>query len=330
MDVNQGQNSAVSGEDVLPRDPIDRAKAKRPLTPRVVAIVVVYQADRQKLQTLLRALGPQVTLGCMLHNGSKTLSDSLPLEQSGFSVVHLGSNLGVASALNAGFLWASKQEADYVVSFDQDSEPAADMVERLLQACTMLEAQGHQIGAVGAQQIDPHTGRPAPFIAPINGRRRRVIPEPGKPLEVDHLITSGCLIPLKAWRDGGNFLDALFIDYVDIEWCLRLRSQGWKFFGVAQAHLMHSIGTGVRRIGPRQVAWHGPLRHYYVFRNGVYLQKLPHISLAWKLSDLLQLAKKFLFFVMVAQPRTVHLHAMLAGIRDGWRGQLGQSKSTFE
>ena len=77
MDVNQGQNSAVSGEDVLPRDPIDRAKAKRPLTPRVVAIVVVYQADRQKLQTLLRALGPQVTLGCMLHNGSYDFNDEL-------------------------------------------------------------------------------------------------------------------------------------------------------------------------------------------------------------------------------------------------------------
>ena len=168
MDVNQGQNSAVSGEDALPRDPIDRAKANGLLTPRVAAIVVVYQPERQRLQTLLRALGPQVTLGCILHNGPKSLSDSLPIKQCGFSVMHLGSNLGVASALNAGFLWASKQEADYVVSFDQDSEPAADMVERLLQACTMLEAQGRKIGAVGAQQIDLHTGQPAPFIAPIN------------------------------------------------------------------------------------------------------------------------------------------------------------------
>jgi len=298
--------------------------------PMVVGLVVVYQPDKQKLETLVRALTPQVALVVIVHNGSQTDSGDWQQETNGIATLHLGSNLGVACALNAGFAWASTQGAAYVLSFDQDSVPAPDMVAQLLKAYAALENAGHKIGAVGAQQVDHQTGRLAPFIAPIHGRRRRVFPLPNKPLEVDHLITSGCFVPLKAWHDGGQFLDALFIDYVDIEWCLRLRSQGWKFFGVAEANLMHSIGVGVKRIGSRQVAWHGPLRHYFLFRNGLYLQKLPYIGLWWKLSDAWQLVKKLIFFALVARPRSAHVRAILIGLHDGWRGQLGPNRTPFE
>jgi len=290
---------------------------------KIVAVVVAYQPDPAALARLLRALAPQVATGCVVHNGS-SLPDADPaLQDSGFAVLHLGSNKGVASALNAGFFWAQAQQADYVISFDQDSEPAPDMVARLLRACSALQADGHRVGAVGPQQIDPQGGTAAAFIAPVFGPRQRLFPRPGEALEVDHLISSGCLVPMAAWRDAGTLLDALFIDYVDIEWCLRLRHRGWRLYGVGGAQLMHRIGEGVQKLGRRQVAWHGPLRHYYLFRNGIHLQKLPHIGLAWKLSDALQLLKKFVFFSLVARPRGAHLRAMLRGMRDGWRGRLG-------
>lgn len=296
----------------------------------VAAIVVVFEPDLQQLSKILRTIAPQVQMGCIIHNGANFPSDGIQLELSNFTVVHLGSNLGVASALNAGFSWAQEMHANYVVSFDHDSEPASDMVAHLMSAYKALAHLNHKLVAVGPQQIDGHTGEPAPFIAPIFGTRRKVFPQNGEPVEVDHLISSGCLVPLQAWTDGGDFLEPLFIDYVDIEWCLRLRSKGWKFFGVREASLMHRIGEGVRRIGKSQVAWHGPHRHYFVFRNGVYLQKMSYISQAWKLSDAWQLAKKFVFFTLVARPPTAHVRAMLTGMRDGWLGKLGPSGSTFE
>ncbi len=320
------------GQDILvtPANTQPYRHASLPLAPRVVAVVVVYLPDMLQLRRLLRALAPQVASGCIVHNGPHLPDLAVQTELEGFTVVHLGANFGVASALNAGFAWAQENQADYVVSFDQDSEPATGMVERLLHAFAALTQLGQKVGAVGPQQVDWTTGQAAPFIAPIAGPRRRIFPLPGDPLEVDHLITSGCLVPMTSWTMDGHFMDALFIDYVDIEWCLRLRSRGWKMFGVGDAHLMHSIGEGVKRIGRRQVAWHGPLRHYYIFRNAVFLQHLPYIYRLWKISDVWQLLKKFVFFALVARPRGVHVRAMVLGIRDGWHGQLGPSNARFD
>lgn len=286
-------------------------------------MIVTYRPDGKLLKRLVAALGSQVTAGFVVNNGlDLPLSDQY-LQSANFAVTHMQSNTGVATALNEGFQWAEAQNADFVITFDQDSEPAPDMVSRLVLAYQNLVASGQKVGAVGPQQVDRRTGNRAPFLAPISRYRRRVVPEAGQTAEVDHLITSGCLVPIAAWRCVGNFLDELFIDYVDIEWSLRLRHRGWKLFGVGGATLTHSIGDQVAKWGWWQFPWHSPLRHYYIFRNGTYLQKLPHISLGWKIFDAIQLAKKLVIFTLVGRPRAAHLGAMLRGVRDGWRGRLG-------
>ena len=291
--------------------------------PRIFAVIVTFQPDGELLARLVDTLCSQVSGGIVVNNGSLLpLADSY-FQGYNFTVKHLQSNTGVATALNAGFQWAQAQNADFVITFDQDSEPAADMVSRLVLAYQSLVASGHKVGAVGPQQVDRRTGRRAPFLAPISHQRRRVMPEADQTAEVDHLITSGCLVPIHVWGEGGAFLDELFIDYVDIEWSLRLRHHGWHLFGVGGATLTHAIGDKVARWWGWQFPWHSPLRHYYIFRNGTYLQKLPHVSLGWKLFDALQLAKKLVIFTLVGRPRSAHFSAMLRGVRDGWRGRLG-------
>ncbi len=291
--------------------------------PRILAVIVTYQPDAKLLARLVDALSVQVSGGIVVNNGSLLpLADDY-FQRSNFKVKHLQSNTGVATALNEGFHWAQAQDAEFVITFDQDSEPAADMVASLLVAYGNLQTSGRRVGAVGPQQVDRRTGRRAPFLAPISRHRRRVTPDAGQSVEVDHLITSGCMVPIHVWKDVGNFLDDLFIDYVDIEWSLRLRHRGWRLFAVGGATLTHSIGDDVAQWCGRQFPWHSPLRHYFIFRNGTYLQKLPHVSLGWKVFDAIQLAKKLVIFTLVGRPRSVHLRAMLRGIGDGWRGRLG-------
>ncbi len=291
--------------------------------PFIAAVVVTFKPDEVLLSRLLLALAPQVSAGVIVNNASSLSLPDTYFQQAGFSVRHLNSNTGIATALNAGFDWATTQGAEFVITFDQDSEPAPDMVSRLLDAHSSQTVAGHKVGAVGPQQVDRRSGRVASFIAPITGPRRKTLPVKGQALEVDHLISSGCLIPMQAWLSTGPYLDALFIDYVDIEWSLRLRSKGWHLYGVGGATLMHSIGDDIKHWGGRQVAWHAPLRHYYLFRNGVYLQTLPHVPLIWKLSDALQLLKKLIFFTLVGRPYTAHLKAMLLGVKHGLKKRLG-------
>ncbi len=295
--------------------------------PRILAVIVTYQPDAKLLARLVDALGDQVSGGIVVNNGSVLpLADDY-FQRSNFTVKHLQSNTGVATALNEGFRWAQAQDAEFVITFDQDSEPSADMVAQLVLAHQNLVASGQKVGAVGPQQVDRRTGRRAPFLAPISNHRRRVTPDAGQTVEVDHLITSGCLVPLHVWREVGPFLDELFIDYVDVEWSLRMRHLGWHLFGVGGATLTHSIGDKVAQWWAWQFPWHSPLRHYFIFRNGTYLQKLPHVSVGWKLFDSLQLAKKLAIYTLVGRPRSAHLRAMLRGMRDGWRGRLGASSS---
>jgi rhamnosyltransferase len=292
-------------------------------TSSIFAVVVTYKPDEELLFRLLIALAPQVSGGVLINNASSLHMPDSHFEQIGFSVRHMNSNVGVATALNVGFESARVQGAGFVITFDQDSQPAPDMVSRLLLAYSVQTAAGNKVGAVGPQQVDRRSGRIAPFIAPIVGSRSKIMPGNGQALEVDHLITSGCLVPLQAWVEAGPFLDALFIDYVDIEWSLRLRSRGWCLYGVGGASLIHSIGDVIMHWGGQQVAWHSPLRHYYQFRNGVYLQTLPYIPLVWKLSDALQLLKKVVFFTLVGRPRSAHMKAMLLGAKNGFLKRLG-------
>ncbi len=293
--------------------------------PCVVAVVVTFKPDETLLSRLLLTLAPQVSAGIIVNNANSLYLPDTYFQQAGFSVRHLNSNTGIATALNVGCDWATAQGAAFVITFDQDSEPAPDMVSRLLDAYSSQLEAGHKVGAVGPQQVDRRSGRVAPFIAPIAGPRRKKLPVKSQALEVDHLISSGCLIPLQAWLSTGPYLDALFIDYVDIEWSLRLRSKGWHLYGVGGATLMHSIGDDIKHWGGQQVAWHAPLRHYYLFRNGVYLQTLPYIPLIWKLSDALQLLKKLIFFTLVGRPYRAHLKAMLLGVKHGFKKRLGSA-----
>ena len=299
-------------------------------SPRIFAVIVTYKPDGELLARLILALAPQVWGGVVVNNGTDLLIPSDFFQRHKFAVVHLQSNMGVASALNVGFQRAQADSAEFVITFDQDSEPVADMVSQLLAAYQALVSAGRHVGAVGPQQIDRRSGKRAVFLAPIAWSRHRIVLSPGQTAEVDHLLTSGCLIPVQTWKHVGDFLEELFIDYVDIEWSLRLRHHGYCLFGVSDAKLMHSIGDDVVHWRNREFAWHSALRHYFMFRNGVYLQKLPHISLSWKLFDAVQLAKKLVIFTLVGRPRRAHLAAMLRGIMDGWRGRLGAPRLAVE
>lgn len=291
--------------------------------PTILAVIVTYQPRADLLTLLLQALAPQVQGGIVVNNGTTLPLSDDALTAWGFQVHHVQRNTGVATALNIGFDWAAAQGADFVLSFDQDSQPAPDMVARLLSAYTRLVADGQRIGAVGPQQVDSRSARIAPHLAPIHGIRRNVTPRPFQTIEVDHLISSGCLLPLTVYQQVGPFIEALFIDYVDIEWSLRLRHRGWHLYAVGGALLQHTIGDHTVDFWGRQIPMHTPQRHYYLMRNGVYLQRLAHIPFGWKWSDAIQLLKKFIFFSLVERPRWAHFRAMVRGVRDGLCARLG-------
>jgi rhamnosyltransferase len=296
----------------------------------VVAVIVTYHPDRSALDALLNALAPQVGAIVVVDNGSAgDLAGWLaPRIRAGLRLLALGDNLGVALAQNRGMQLARELAADYVILFDQDSVPAADMVARLLAAAQALAAEPCRLAAVGPRYVDPRNPTRRCFPRMVGWRFRLLGCEAGqgaqKWVETDALISSGTLIPLPVLEVVGAMDEALFIDQVDLEWGLRAKQAGYRSFGVCDAVLHHSLGDAPIQFLDRAIMHHSPLRHYYIFRNATRLLFKHYVPLGWKLMFVRMMVLRFGFYSLFVSPRGAYAKAMLRGVVDGLRHRGGR------
>jgi rhamnosyltransferase len=290
---------------------------------RVVAVVVTHHPEPDALRGMLRVLVPQVHETWIVDNGSpefplETMADTFPGAR--LHVRRLGENLGVAHAHNQGIRIAREQGASHVLLMDQDSVPAPDMVQRLLEACEALD----DVASVGPYYSDPRLPTHTPFMQVRGLRiRRRYCRGDDSIFAVDHVISSGCLIPLSAIEVVGDMREDLFIDAVDIEWGLRARHHGLRNYGVCRATMYHSLGDASMKMFGRTVSRHSPVRLYYQFRNAILLCREAHVPLNWKVVYLRQMLLRYALYVWRVRPLRPHLAMMNLGIRHGIRGVTG-------
>lgn len=296
--------------------------------PQVSAVVVSFHPDLSKLGRLLEVLASQCQQIIVVDNGSATcVTDWLLLHSCPvpYQVLLLGSNQGIAAAQNHGIRRAVCNESQYVILFDHDSCPAPGMVAELLAVLNTQQAAGHLVAGVGPRFQDARQKSHLPFIQRVGWRTlRHSCTGPEVAVPVDYLISSGCLIPAMALREVGLMEESLFIDYVDIEWGLRAQSKGYKSFGACRAHMEHDLGDTPIRLMGYNFPLHSPLRHYYMFRNAVWLYRQPFIGIRWRLLDSWQLLLKYGFYTLFAKPRFAHWWHMSKGVLHGLRGRMGR------
>lgn len=289
---------------------------------RVCAVVVTFQPDFGILGRMLDGLRPQVAEVIVVDNGSDAdvCAWVAARQDADLRCLPLGCNTGVASAQNRGIDDAVARGASHVLLMDQDSLPAGDMVQRLLE----VSLARPDAGAVGPFYQDPRQRDTSPFIEIRGWRVVRHFPSEGvTDTPVDYLIASGSLISVEALRTVGPMRDDLFIDYVDIEWGLRARSRGLRNYGVFGARMAHDLGEAPIEFRGRSIPVHSPLRHYYIMRNALLLYRDPRVPAHWKWVDGSRLVLKFGFYSLFTARPLQHLRMMLRGLWDGLRGRGG-------
>lgn len=289
----------------------------------IVAVVVTYQPDLDALSEVLRATIPQVGATVLVDNGSNADISAWLVQQrlGSVAIIRLGANLGIAAAQNEGIRFARRRGARSVLLLDQDSIAAPDMVARLSEAAAALP----HVASVGPSYVDIRQRIPAPFLRVEGLRLRRCGCERDDAVvPADHLIASGCLIPLAAIDLVGEMREDLFIDYVDTEWGLRARRHGLQSYGICGAKMLHALGNAPIVILGRQVALHSPLRHYYRFRNAMILYREVWIPWNWKLVDGYRLLLRYGFYTLFAKPRWERFRMMTLGCLHGLLGRTGQ------
>lgn len=299
---------------------------------RVHAVVVTYLPETTLLVRVLESLGEQVEHAHIVDNSpvdDHRVEECLDGTIEHVSLYRLGSNMGVAKAINIGIEAARAAGADHVLLSDQDSIPAADMVAALMAVLEQYREAHRPAGAVGPLFTDEVTGAVLPVQATIEGKffYGHAMPGPENPVvEALSLITSGSLIPLAVIDDVGLMREDLFIDYVDIEWCHRARSRGWAMLVAWRAKMQHRMGESQLRVwywGWRQESAYGPKRVYYRVRNFVALCGMPWIETRWKVRNAWYVAGVVYSQVVFGDARFACLRGAMRGLMDGVMGRLG-------
>ncbi|MDR1367555.1 MAG: glycosyltransferase family 2 protein [Candidatus Accumulibacter sp.] len=283
----------------------------------VVAVVVTYRPDLQRLRALLDATVSQVAHIIIVDNGN---DPRFFPHKPCLHFLSLGDNLGIARAQNEGIRLAKTLDATHVLLLDQDSIPATDMVGELLKA---LEDRT-DAACVGPCCLDDQK-KHSSFIRTKGLRRIHCTCTcPNTVMKADYLISSGCLIPMDMLMAIGEMREDFFIDYVDIEWGLRAKDKGYRNYGVCSAHMQHRLGDTPILFFGKKIIYHNSLRHFYHFRNAFLLYKKPWVPLSWKVVDGYYLLLKFVFYSFFAKPRFEHFKMMVFGLLDGMRGKSGK------
>lgn len=235
-----------------------------------------------------------------------------------------GENAGIATAINQGVEALIRGGFDMAILFDQDSEPPASLFTELPKVLAAANAAGERVALAGPAYEDARLRGLAPFVRFKWGTLERIVPQGDQPIDVDFLISSGSCINLRWWSSIGPMDDALFIDFVDLEWCVRAKQKGYRVLGVPWVHMSHELGGEPVRVLGRAYPMHSPLRHYYLFRNAVVLIGRSYVPWTWKSSELVKFPVRLVIYSLMPSQRMAHLKMALLGLWDGMRGRLGR------
>lgn len=292
----------------------------------VSALIVTFNPDPARFKRLIASLVNQVGEIIIIDNGSGSNEFLECIPENCLHFISLKKNYGIAYAQNMGINHVlQNREAGFVLLLDHDSILSEGMVNRLLEVSVQLRDSGRNVAAVGPRYVDQRQENPPPFIRVEGFRVKRLACEvDSHVVPVSYLIASGSLISVETFRSVGGMKDELFVDYVDIEWGLRAGLQGFGSYGVCDALMDHDLGDDPISIFNKKIPLHSPLRHYYLFRNAIYLYTQSYLPFAWKVGDLYRLMLKYGFYTLFAKPRWQHFSMMSKGMWDGLRGKMGK------
>lgn len=228
----------------------------------IIAGIVSFNPDLKRLEDNVKSIEHQVEYVLLVENGSKNQEEILSFLKEKFPklwVIINTNNQGIAIALNQLLEKSRNLGGKWLLTLDQDSISPDNLISAYKNYLDM-----EKVAMICPRIIDRNSkmtvehkddGKNVPFV------------------EVDRCITSATLMNTDAANEIGNFDDKMFIDYVDFEYCIRLRKEGYKILKVNETELLHELGNTVIKslFGKKiQVLNHSPFRKYYYIRNIVY------------------------------------------------------------
>jgi rhamnosyltransferase len=271
----------------------------------VASVTVLFHPNSEAIDSI-SSYSQQVQKCFFIDNSPLPLADISRQHIAGgdFAYRHMGANVGSAAGLNEGVRMAAAEGYRFVLTMDQDSRCSPRMVDLLLDGFHDSDRLKSSI-AVACPASSTESLLPGGSATPWS--------------EVGFCITSGSLIDTNVWKMVGGFDEQLFIDYVDHEYCLRVRAAGYRIMSRRDAILHHHTGH-LRRLDilgfRRTISIHEPERLFYMTRNGLLLKsrygsQFPEVGLFVRTRIVAQAVKSMIF----GPERRRRLACMMRGYR---------------
>ena len=314
----------------FPADPQLASRIERqPLS--IASVTVAFNGAhilRQHLQALKnqsRSLDEIVVVDNASTDETRQL---LATEFPDVTVLPLPRNVGIAGGLAAGLAYAAlQQKHDWVWTFDQDSIPASDTLACLVAGLEHVPETDDSIAILAPLCAHPDTQTPYPSL---RWQRWRFVPveiSANDPITfVDMVISSGSLVRQAAVQQAGLPRQDLFMDFVDYEYCLRLRQHGFRIAVVPKSTLQHAIGSPATfKFMGLQKRWadHAPWREYYITRNEIFTMWRYFPTMPAKIFVLRKIAQHAIGILLFGKEKLRCLRMIWRGFLDGRAGRLG-------
>lgn len=225
---------------------------------KVCAVFILYNPQKEHLQNIIEK-SSFFDLILVFDNTETFDTNSAKLFAKFENICYLNeaTNFGISKALNIALNKTSNLGYSFAMLFDQDSVMMIEDIRRMLMQVEVLN--------------DKKIGIYSPKIIYKEKKNKKIYKEE-EFREKKWVITSGSLLNLKAYEEVGSFDENLFIDRVDYDYCFRLRKKGFKIIEIQNVFLFQKLGY----TNPKSIfkfPEHSPIRHYYAFRNRLYIAK---------------------------------------------------------
>ncbi|NDP22689.1 MAG: glycosyltransferase [Paludibacter sp.] len=231
---------------------------------KLYGIVIWYFPSKNHIDNIKSYVDNVNKLIVVDNSGENNFSLLSDYDQSKIIYIENSLNHGVATALNQGCKKAVECGAEWVLTVDQDSNFQDDNLFEFIDNAN--------------QYTDFET---VAIFTPIHFDSRYTNIKPvfeNKYLKTNYTMTSGNLLSLNKWKEVGFFLDELFIDWVDEEFCIRICKFKLQIVQINDILLNHFVGDGIGEVKLFKVKKHfdlyQPIRFYYITRNLFIICKL--------------------------------------------------------
>lgn len=272
---------------------------------RVVAGIVSYNPDIRRLSQNINSIKDQVEKVYIVDNASRNIDDIIELISGipNIYIIRNSENFGIAKALNQMCEEAINDGNDWILTLDQDTICPSDIIEKFLPYTSQSN-----VGILCPQFM-------------IETQNHKLMDSLINPMEhVELCITSASLNKLDLWDSINGFLEWLFIDCVDYDYCLRVRAKGFDILRINSVIINHLVGDPSIVNLPFGVSIsvynHSSFRNYYIVRNNIYL-----LRAHWKEIHGFSWMIRFVYFELVKmvfeKKRMQTIGAFFRGLRDG-------------